>query len=361
MKKLSIITGALLALSLLASPAQAATDLPKSHGFYDEMTYLINKGVITGFEDGTLKPDKTVSRAEAAIMIGKLKGFKGTASATKFKDVTKKQKASGYIAAAEKAGYISGYTDGTFKPDAPITRGDMAMILSRVFPMEMGGMEKFKDVSPNMRAYESIGQVVSASIAAGYKDKTFKPTAATTRGQFSAFLARALEPKFQNDTHMEHSYLKDKTKTYTHQYSDSELSSSSYVNSDEYFEEPFGFVWVGESSDDNELNFFMEHETSEMFITGFINSEFEIRLVYPIQKGTVFNVDDVFGPEHKITGVNVTVKTAYKTFTNAVEVTVAADPDSVGDGMKYYMVEGYGTVKSVALDGTVLSELVDVE
>lgn len=81
--------GAVLAIGLLASPAQAATDLPKSHSFFDEMNYLVKKGVISGFEDGSLKPDKTVSRAEAAIMIGKLKGFDGTQSATKFKDVTK--------------------------------------------------------------------------------------------------------------------------------------------------------------------------------------------------------------------------------------------------------------------------------
>src|SRR5690606_19213467 len=126
-------------------------------------------------EDGSLKPDKTVSRAEAAIMIGKLKGFNGTQSATKFKDVTKNLKASGYIAAAEKAGYISGYEDGTFKPNAAITRGDMAIILSRVFPMTIGGLDEFKDVTPKMRSYEAIGEVVSANIAAGYKDQTFKP------------------------------------------------------------------------------------------------------------------------------------------------------------------------------------------
>ena len=335
--------------------------MPKSHGFYDEMTYLIEKGVITGFEDDTLRPDKTVSRAEAAIMIGRLKGFTGTASSTKFKDVTKNQKASGYIAAAEKAGYINGYKDGTFKPDAPITRGDMAVILTRVCPMNMRGIETFKDVSPNMGAYESIGQVVSANIAAGYKDKTFKPTAATTRGQFSAFLARALEPKFKNETHMEHSYLRDKTKTYTYQNADGELTSSYYVNTEDYFEEPAGFLWASESHEDGELSFYLEHESSEMYIVGFIESEFYIDLVYPIQKGKVFNVDNYYSPEHKITGVNVTVKTKYKTFTNAVEVTVAADSDYLEDGMKYYMVEGHGSVKSVALDGTVLSELVDVE
>ena len=356
-----MITGAVLALSLLASPAQAASDLPANHGFYDEMTYLIDKGVILGFEDGTVKPDKTVSRAEAAIMIGKLKDFNGTQSATKFKDVTKGQKASGYIAAAEKAGYISGYPDGTFKPNAPITRGDMAIILSRVFPMAMKGIEEFKDVSPNMRAYDAIGEVVSASIAAGYKDKTFKPNNATTRAQFSAFLARGLEPKFQNDTHMAHSYLKDKTKIYTYQDATGELLKDSYVDSANYFDESYGFLWLTDYAEDGEDYFYMEHESSEMLIAGYPESEFFIGLVYPIEKGKVFNDDSYYSPKHQITAVNVTVKTKFKTFTNAVEITVENDPEFMEEGSKYYMVEGYGNVKTVSLDGETLYELVDVK
>lgn len=356
-----MITGAVLALSLLASPVQAASDLPSNHGFYDEMTYLIDKGVISGFEDGTVKPDKTVSRAEAAIMIGKLKGFNGTQSATKFKDVTKGQKASGFIAAAEKAGYISGYPDGTFKPNAPITRGDMAIILSRVFPMAMPGIEEFKDVSPNMRAYDAIGEVVSASIAAGYKDKTFKPNNATTRSQFSAFLARGLEPKFQNDTHMAHSYLKDKTKTYTYQDADGELSKETYVNSGDYFDESLGFMWLVDYAEDGEDYFYSEHESSEIYITGFPEDGYTLGLFYPIEKGNMFETGDYDSPLNKITGVDMTVKTTYKTFTNVVEVTASNDPYYQELDHKYYMAEGYGMIKAVSLEGETLYELVDVK
>lgn len=360
MKKLSFITGAVLAIGLLASPAQAATDLPKSHGFYDEMTYLINKGVISGFEDGSVKPDKTVSRAEAAIMIGKLKGFNGTQSATKFKDVTQGQKASGYIAAAEKAGYITGYPDGTFKPNAAITRGDMAIILSRVFPMAMAGIEEFKDVSPNMRAYYAIGEVVSANIAAGYKDLTFKPNNATTRAQFSAFLARGLEPKFKNDTHMAHSYLKDKTKTYTYREITGEVSTEKYVDSAKYFDEPLGFFWLVDYKEDSEDYFYGEYENREMYITGFPEDGFAASLVYPITKGKTFDSGDTELPPFKITGVNVKVTTPYKTFTNAVEVSVL-DPEWDGKSYKYYMAEGYGLIKTVHYDGDTLYELVDVK
>lgn len=359
MKKLSLITGIVLAAGIFASPVQAASDLPTSHRFHEEMTYLQNKEVITGFEDGSLRPDKTVSRAEAAIMIGKLKGLDGTQRDSTFTDVPKNLKASGYIAAAAKAGYVSGYENGSFKPDAPITRGDMASILSRVFPMEMPGLEDFKDVSPNMRAYDAIGKVVSASIAAGYEDKTFRPTNSTTRAQFSAFLARGLEPKFQNDTHMAHSYLKDKTKIYTYQSGDGKKEVTSYEKPVGMFADSYNFLW--KSNFDGQSMYFLEHESSEMHIIGYPMSEYYIDLVYPIKKGKVFNDIEYYSPAAQITNVGMTVKTKYKTFSNAVEVTVKADPEFHEKGHKYYMVKGYGNVKTLSLDGKVLSELLSVK
>ncbi|MDN7226449.1 S-layer homology domain-containing protein [Planococcus sp. N064] len=358
MKKVSLITGAVLALTLLASPAQAATDLPNSHRFFEEMTYLQNKGVISGFEDGTLRPDKTVSRAEAAIMIGKLKGLDGTQRDAGFKDVPKSLKASGYIAAAAKAGYVSGYENGTFKPDAPITRGDMAIILSRVFPLYMPGLEDFKDVSPNMKAYESIGYVVSGNVAAGYPDNTFKPSNATTRAQFSAFLSRGVEPKFQNDTHMKGSFLRDKTKTYLFKNAEGKYEIYSYVKPDSEFADIENFVW--KRIYENEFSYYTEHESSKFHLSGFAGSDSYIDLVYPIKKGATFTgFQD--SSVYEITNVGVTVKTAYKTFTNAVEVTLKADPKKNIEGHKYYMVEGHGHVKTVSLDGKVLSELFSVE
>lgn len=360
MKKFSLITGAVLAVSLLASPAQAASDLPNTHRFYEEMTYLQTKGVISGFEDGTMRPDQTVSRAEAAIMIGKLKGLDGTQRGTKFADVPANLKASGYIASAAQAGYISGYMDGSFKPNAPITRGDMAIILSYVFPLAMQGLEDFKDVSPNMRAYEAIGHVVSGSIAAGYQDNTFKPTNATTRAQFAAFLSRGLEPKFQNDTHMKGSYLMDKTKTYSFQWDDGDIEKISYVKPKGELAEDWNFLWKGDFASGDSY-YLVDIESSEFHATGEPFSEFFIDLVYPVKSGTKFNEDSPYGPAAQITKTGVTVKTKYKTFTNAVEVTVPADKDFDFEGRKYYMVAGYGNVKAIDLAGHVLAELISVK
>lgn len=359
-KKFSVLSAVLLALTLLASPALAATDLPPSHGFYEEMTYLLGKGVVSGYPDGTVQPDRIVTRAEAAIMIGKLKGFDGTPRATKFTDVTKGQKASGFIAAAQEARIISGYGDGTFRPYAPITRGDMAIILSRVFATPIFGPGQFRDVSTNMKAHDAIYQVLGANIAAGYKDRTFRPMASTTRGQFSAFLARGLEPKFKNDTHMAGTYLRDKTKAYTYQYAGNITQKHTYVNVPTYMNEPLGFVWSVDHSKGLQ-DYYLELESYEVYGIGYPRSEFFTDLVYPVKVGTKFNTDSFLQPPAQITGVNVRVVTPYRTFTNAVEVTVPDNAEFEVESFKYYMVPGFGNVKTVDKNGAVGMVLVGVE
>ncbi|WP_298824639.1 S-layer homology domain-containing protein [uncultured Planococcus sp.] len=361
MKKTLILSSAVLAFSLMGTPALAASDLPENHRFYDEIDYLVDKKVITGYEDGTFRPDKTVTRAEAAIMIGQLKDLDGTQRATGFKDVSKSSKASGYIAAAQEAGYLNGYPDKTFRPDAPITRGDMAILLSNIFTMPLWGATDFKDVSANMKAFEPIKQLVSYNITAGYPDRTYRPLTNVTRGQFSAFLARGLEPVFKNDTHMENSYLRDKTKVYSYRSADGVVLNARYTDDSHLNGEPLGFLWENYNEDVEDI-FYTEDETYDMYNIGFPFSEYITELVYPIKKGKVFNIDNPFAPVSKITGVDVTVKTPYKTFTNAVEVTVPYDSSVNHDtGYKYYMVEGFGAVKTVGLDGKISSELIKVQ
>lgn len=359
MKWLTALSGSVIALGLLAAPASAKSDLPTSYGFYEEMTYLMDKGVVSGYPDGTVQPDKIVTRAEAAIMIGKMKGFDGTQRASGFSDVPKSMKASGYIAAAKKAGYISGREDGTFRPDAPITRGDMALILANVFPSPEMSQGQFKDVTVGMRAYFPIMSVFGANIVTGYSDNTYKPLQATTRGQFSAFLARGLEPKFKNDTHMAHGFMRDKTKNFTYQYEDGVISNHSYVKHTAFDGVDLGFAWLDSTVTDG---YYYEAESHESYNIGYPVNYTEIDAVYPIKVGTKLNTDpEDFGFKAEITGINQTVKTAYKTFTNAVEVSVEGYPGVEESGHKFYLVEGLGQVKRVENTGKVVFELIDVK
>jgi hypothetical protein len=75
-------------------------DVSKTYTFYEEVEFLSSKQIITGFEGGIFRPDVQVTRAEAAIMIGRALGLDGEAKNTKFSDVTANVTGSGYIASA---------------------------------------------------------------------------------------------------------------------------------------------------------------------------------------------------------------------------------------------------------------------
>ncbi|CAM3777104.1 hypothetical protein GCM10009865_50660 [Aeromicrobium ponti] len=172
-------------------------DLSSSHRFYHEISYLLGREIITGFPDGTFRSNQTVTRAQAAIMIGKALKFDGTPRNTIFKDVGASSKASGYIAAATEEGIITGYPDGTFRPDAPVTRGQMAIFLAKAFKLTEEASVTFNDVSTGSKSYDSIKKILADRITTGYPDGTFRPDQSLIRADFSAFMARALAEEFK--------------------------------------------------------------------------------------------------------------------------------------------------------------------
>lgn len=99
--------------------------------YSDEINYAVAKGFIKGYSDGTFKPNQAITRAEFAQMISAFvkNGYPGTGS---FKDV-KGHWASDAISALYGNKNIKGYSDGTFKPDQKLTRAEAVTILNSVF------------------------------------------------------------------------------------------------------------------------------------------------------------------------------------------------------------------------------------
>ncbi len=194
MKKLcSIALATLLFFSASQLTSAEFKDVPLSHSNYNDIQFLLDKGVI---DDGTtFGVNKIVTRAEVAVMIAKALGLDGTQRDTIFKDVPKSNKNSGYIQSAVENGIIKGYNDGTFKPDVKVTRGHMATFIARAFDLPKGS-KTFKDVKEGSTAYEAVSQLAAANITTGYNDGTFKPENNLTRAHISAFLARAI--KYEN-------------------------------------------------------------------------------------------------------------------------------------------------------------------
>ncbi|MBE9063496.1 S-layer homology domain-containing protein [cf. Phormidesmis sp. LEGE 11477] len=110
-----------------------------------------------------------------------------------FADVPDGYWAEPYIDALSSRGLISGYDDGTFRPDQPVTRAQTANIVSRTFDLtaDKASLE-FSDVESEYWARESIGEVVRGGFMTGFPDDTFKPNLPVTRAQALTTLVTGL-------------------------------------------------------------------------------------------------------------------------------------------------------------------------
>ncbi|WP_019243149.1 MULTISPECIES: N-acetylmuramoyl-L-alanine amidase [Bacillus] len=187
------IVKALLCLLLVSSacitfgskPTEAASsfsDIGPNHRAYKEIMYLAQGQIINGSSNGTFAPNRNVTRAEATAFVGRALNLDGTKKSTAFKDVGSGNFASGYIDAATKKGIISGFADGTFKPDKLINRGEMAIMISRAFEYSYGNT-----LTGAENALKSRG------IAQGLSNGSFGSEQNIIRADFAVFLARAVD------------------------------------------------------------------------------------------------------------------------------------------------------------------------
>ena len=98
----------------------------------DYVGTAIDKGIMIGYGDGTLRPLNTVTRGEMVAIIIRSLGVQTDNTATNFSDVPAELWSAKYISAASQLGFVNGYEDGTFKPDQYITRAEAFMIYYRV-------------------------------------------------------------------------------------------------------------------------------------------------------------------------------------------------------------------------------------
>ncbi|MFC4354175.1 S8 family serine peptidase [Chryseomicrobium palamuruense] len=153
--------------------------------------FLHYKDQIEGFLDGTFRPQAEITRAQAITLIARAKGLDGAQRKTEFPDVNPASFASGYIQSAVEAGITGGYTDGTFRPDKLVTRAEMAILVQRAFSLPTPTTANpFTDVTSGMASYNAIRAIVAKNVTTGFSDKTFRPYQPMTRSEYAAFLAR---------------------------------------------------------------------------------------------------------------------------------------------------------------------------
>jgi hypothetical protein len=114
-------------------------DLKPGHWAHDSLSAAVQAGLIAGYEDGTIRPNEPISREEAAALISRLLNLPGNAEAANaFTDASEiASLAKGAVGAAVGRGIVNGYADGTFRPAKPISRAEAVVMLSRSMSMTL--------------------------------------------------------------------------------------------------------------------------------------------------------------------------------------------------------------------------------
>ncbi len=167
------------------SAAQTFADVPSSYRAYDEIMYLAQGKIVSG-NKGYYQPGREVTRAEAAVMLGRALGLDGSKKTTSFKDVSKSSFASGYIQSAVDKAIIAGFSNGTFQPERSVTRGEMALFISRAF-----------GYGSKLTMEGAASQLMERGIAQGMANGDFAVNKKISRADYAVFLARAINYKLR--------------------------------------------------------------------------------------------------------------------------------------------------------------------
>jgi hypothetical protein len=188
---------ALFSLSVPKTLAQTSfTDIPSHHWAAEEIGYLSDLGVITGYGNGLFGANDSIKRGDAAIMIARILEL-DTKEVKKpsFTDVPANHYAYPAIAAVVEAGI---FQDGNkFNPNQSLTRAEMAKIMVKTFALKATIKVSFTDTPSSHWAYGDISALAGNGITTGYIDGTFKPSQSITRAEFAALVARTKKAEFR--------------------------------------------------------------------------------------------------------------------------------------------------------------------
>lgn len=150
--------------------------------------------ITNGYTDGSFQPKKSVTRAEVAKMLAllDLDGAAVPKSTTSFVDVPANHWAANHIAYAKDHEWLTGYSDGSFRLDGVVTRGQFAKILKEYLGEGVPNVTlPFSDVTPGIWYEDGVKVLLAHGITTGTSATTFSPAEPITREQFAIFLDRA--------------------------------------------------------------------------------------------------------------------------------------------------------------------------
>ena len=192
-KTLAVVLAFAMILSMGAISTFAYTDVEAGTVVSEAVDILSNLDIFTGFEDGTFRPDETVTRAQMAAIICRTLGYddqaKSSMGSTIFNDVAADHWASGYVNVAQAQGIINGYGDGNFGPEDKVTYEQaVKMIVSALG----------YDLAAQTKGGYPTGYLAIASAEGITKSANGKVGDAATRGTIAVLVYNSLEVRLMD-------------------------------------------------------------------------------------------------------------------------------------------------------------------
>ena len=176
---------------------QTYADVKPGDWFYEAVEYAAEKGLMNGVGNGLFEPDRAATRAMIVTILYRLEGEPVIRSGMPFDDVKESDWYAKAVSWAESKGIVNGFEDGTFRPNEPITREQLAAILYRYAQTKGQGFQglwSFRldfpdagDVSP--WATEAMSWMVMQGVVNG-KDGKLVPGGSASRAEVAAMLMR---------------------------------------------------------------------------------------------------------------------------------------------------------------------------
>lgn len=363
---LFLVVFALVYSLMPLSNADAAT-FPDVKQNQEEINYLVERGIIRGYPDGTFGPERKLTRLQAVQMLLKAKNITDlSAPNPNLTDMVPGQYGYEEVAKAVQLGIISGKTakNGTkyFDPGNQLTRGQMAKVIVEAQKLPLRKTTVFFDVPPSNGFHDYISTLAAERITGGNADGTYRPNDNVSRRHFAMFVARMLDDKFKPATVNEaRSYSMDKSKAYVYEvWAGWWTETRSYAGT-KYTGTPGWDLWKSVDND-GVVTYSLEKEDSSGLYrkecekgTTICNGDSIIQLKYPLSVGQTWTTQGFGGPVTlSITKTNLTVTTEAGTFHNVIEVKTKNYEE-----YQYYAPNA-GIIKGTAIEGPVL-ELLEIK
>jgi len=189
---------------VVVQPLVALTDIAK-HWAKAAIERGVQAGIVNGYPDGSFKPDQSITRAEFAVMLMNTLVQSGSAGnlAAKTPAFTDWDRvgvwARAAVAEAVHSGILNGYSDGSFRPDARISRAEMAVMVARAMPASLEGTSVTPGFADDRNipawAQAAAAELRTRGIISGRTGNLFEPNATATRAEAITIILNLLDSK----------------------------------------------------------------------------------------------------------------------------------------------------------------------